>query len=98
MAAQDRYTVKVPNGLAFSYFKGYEDWQPVGPSLTDATNVIRLIVANPVMIDAYKKGFSGQGQAISGRLQDCQDCVGSKEDNQSPFFREHSRHRAWQPD
>jgi hypothetical protein len=24
MAAQDRYTVKVPNGLAFSEFRGYE--------------------------------------------------------------------------
>src|ERR1700735_3741614 len=59
---QDKYTLKVPGGLAFSDFKGYEDWQPVGPSLTDATNVIRLIVANPVMIDAYKKGFPGNGK------------------------------------
>ncbi len=38
---------KVPGGLAFSEFKGYEDWQAVGPSLTDAANVIRLILANP---------------------------------------------------
>ncbi len=62
MAAQDRYTVKVPNGLAFSEFRGYEDWQPVSPSLTDSTNVMRLIVANPVMIDAYKKGAPGNGK------------------------------------
>src|ERR1700728_701972 len=62
MAAQDRFTVKVPNGLAFSEFKGYEDWQAVAPSLTDSTNVIRLIVANPVMIDAYKKGVPGNGK------------------------------------
>ena len=27
LAAQDKYTVKVPGGLAFSEFKGYEDWQ-----------------------------------------------------------------------
>ena len=33
-AAQDKYTVKVPKGLAFSEFKGYEDWQAVGPSQT----------------------------------------------------------------
>ena len=26
ISAQDKYTVKVPNGLAFSEFKGYEDW------------------------------------------------------------------------
>jgi hypothetical protein len=59
--SQDKYTVKVPGGIAFSDFKGYEDWQPVGPSLTDATNVIRLMVANPAMIDAYKKGVPGNG-------------------------------------
>jgi hypothetical protein len=62
LAAQDKYTVKVPNGLAFSEFKGYEDWEAVGPSLTDSTNVFRLIVANPVMIDAYKKGAPGNGK------------------------------------
>jgi hypothetical protein len=62
IAAQDKYTLKVPGGLAFSEFKGYEDWQAVGPSLTDATNVIRLIVANPVMIDAYKKGVPRSGK------------------------------------
>ena len=59
---QDKYTLKVPGGLAFSDFKGYEDWQAVGPSQTDAQNVIRLILANPVMIDAYKQGVPGNGK------------------------------------
>ncbi len=59
---QDKYTLKVPGGLAFSEFKGYEDWQAVGPSQTDAANVIRLILANPVMIDAYKAGIPGNGK------------------------------------
>ena len=58
-AAQDKYTVKVSNGLAFSEFRGYEDWQAVGPSQTDAQNVMRLILANPVMIEAYKEGVPG---------------------------------------
>src|SRR5277367_4408307 len=62
IAAQDKYTVKVPNGLAFSEFKGYEDWQAVGPSQTDAAHVIRLILANPVMIEAYKEGVPGNGK------------------------------------
>lgn len=62
IAAQDKYTVKVPNGLAFSEFRGYEDWQAVCPSLTDAQNVMRLIVANRVMIDAYKEGVPGNGK------------------------------------
>jgi hypothetical protein len=61
-AAQDKYTSKVPGGLAFSEFRGYEDWQIVGPSLTDAQNVIRVIVANPVMIKAYKEGSPGNGK------------------------------------
>lgn len=59
---QDKNTVKVQGGLGFSDFKGYEDWQPVGPSLTDAQNVIRLIVANPVMIKAYREGVPGNGK------------------------------------
>jgi hypothetical protein len=59
---QDKYTLKIPGGLAFSEFRGYEDWQAVGPSLTDAANVIRLIVANPVMINAYKQGVPGNGK------------------------------------
>src|SRR6202051_769394 len=29
ISAQDKYTVKVPNGLAFSEFKGYEGWQTI---------------------------------------------------------------------
>ena len=59
---QDKYSLKVPGGLAFSDFKGYEDWQAVGPSLTDAQSVIRLIVANPVMTGAYKQGVPGNGK------------------------------------
>ena len=35
ISAQDKYTVQVPNGLAFSEFRGYEDWQVVAVSKTD---------------------------------------------------------------
>lgn len=62
IAAQDKYTVKVPNGLGFSDFRGYEDWQVVGPSLTDAANVMRVIVANPVMMKAYREGIPANGK------------------------------------
>ena len=62
LAAQDKYTVSVPGGLGFAEFRGYEDWQSVGPSLSDAQNVIRLIVANPVMIRAYREGVPGNGK------------------------------------
>ncbi len=61
-SAQDKYTVKVPGGLAFSDFSGYEEWQAVAPSLTNAQNVIRVILANPVMMQAYKEGVPGNGK------------------------------------
>jgi hypothetical protein len=40
----------LPGGLAFSEIKGYQQWQTVGPSLTDAANVIRVILASPLVI------------------------------------------------
>ena len=62
LAQQDRYTLQVPGGLAFSEIRGYETWQVVGPSFTDAANVIRVILANPVMIKAYQEGVPGNGK------------------------------------
>ena len=59
---QDKYTLQVPGGLAFSEIKGYEQWQVVGPSLTEAANVIRVILANPLMIKAYEEGIAGNGK------------------------------------
>ena len=32
ISAQDKYTVQVPNGLAFSEFRGYEDWPVIAIS------------------------------------------------------------------
>ncbi len=60
ISAQDKYAVKVPDGLAFSEFRGYENWEVVSVSL--AEDVMAVIVANPVMIDAYKSGIPGNGQ------------------------------------
>jgi hypothetical protein len=60
MAAQDKYTVTVPGGLAFSEFRGYEDWQSVSVSKTD--HAFAIILANPVMIEAYRSGIPGNGK------------------------------------
>jgi hypothetical protein len=57
LAAQDRYTLRVPNGLAFSEFRGYENWQYVAVSQTE--NGIKVIAANKVMINAYRQGVPG---------------------------------------
>jgi hypothetical protein len=59
---QDKYTLQIPGGLAFSEVRGYAQWQVVGPSITEAANVIRAIVANPVMIKAYQEGVPGNGR------------------------------------
>jgi Cytochrome P460 len=57
LAAQNKSTLKVPNGLAFSEFKGYENWQYVAVSQT-ATSV-KIIAANPVMVKAFREGVPG---------------------------------------
>ena len=59
---QDKYTLQIPGGLAFSEIKGYEQWQVVGPSFTEAAKVLRVIVANPVMIKAYQEGTPRNGK------------------------------------
>ena len=60
VAAQDRYTLKVPNGLSFSDFKGYESWQVV--SISQDGSLMAAILANPVMINAYTSGVPGNGK------------------------------------
>jgi hypothetical protein len=57
---QAKYTVRVPNGLAFSEFRGYEAWQTVAISHNE--KVMAVIIANPVMINAYKSGIPGNGK------------------------------------
>jgi len=58
--AQDKYSLKSPSGIAFSDFKGYEDWAVVSSARTD--EVLKVIVANPTMIKAYKEGVPGNGK------------------------------------
>jgi len=60
LSAQDKYSVKVPNGLAFSEFKGYESWETI--SISENGGLISAILGNPAMIDAYKAGIPGNGK------------------------------------
>ena len=60
LSAQNKYTLKVPGGLAFSEFRGYEGWQVV--SVSQDGPLIAAILANPVMIQAYQKGIPGDGK------------------------------------
>ena len=56
----DKYSLISPDGIAFSDFRGYEDWSLVSSARTE--EVLKVIVANPAMIKAYKAGDSGNGQ------------------------------------
>jgi Cytochrome P460 len=60
ISAQDRYTLKVPNGLAFSEFRGYERWETI--AISQNGGLFAVILGNPAMIDAYKAGAPGNGK------------------------------------
>jgi hypothetical protein len=62
IAAQDKYTVKVPGGLAFSEFRGYESWQTI--SLSRGEKVVAVILGNPAMIKAYADGIPANGKPV----------------------------------
>jgi hypothetical protein len=73
VAAQDRFTLQSPNGIAFSEFKGYEAWQMIAPSDPDNTSgcstspapgCIKAILGNPAMIKAYSEGVPANGKPV----------------------------------
>jgi Cytochrome P460 len=59
IAAQDRYTLKLGK-LAFSDFRGYENWKDVAVSQTETQ--LKVIVANDVMMKAYRQGLPADGK------------------------------------
>jgi hypothetical protein len=61
-AAQDRSTLKVPGGLAFSEFKGYEKWPVI--SISENGGVMAAILGNPIIITAFRSGIPGNGNAF----------------------------------
>jgi hypothetical protein len=58
--AHDKYTLKVPGGLAFADFKGYESWQTISMSRNE--KAMAVILGNPAMIEAYRAGIPGNGK------------------------------------
>src|ERR1700731_751056 len=84
MAAQDRYTLQVPNGLAFSEFRGYENWQDVAVSQTE--HALKVIAANEAMINAYRQGVPGNGKAFPEGSKIVKIEWSSKKSAESPYF------------
>src|SRR5215471_16540628 len=60
ISAQDKYTVQVPNGLAFAEFRGYEEWPVI--AISENGGAIAVIVGNPAMINAYREGIPDNGK------------------------------------
>src|SRR5580692_10130159 len=58
--AADKYTVQVPGGLAFSEFRGYEDWPVI--AISENGGAFAVILGNPIAIDAYKQSVPGNGK------------------------------------
>ena len=61
-SGQSKYAVKVPGGLAFSEFRGYEAWQTI--SISRNERVIAVILGNPEMIEAYQAGIPANGKPV----------------------------------
>ena len=84
LAQQDRYALRVPDGLAFSEFKGYDTWQTIAVSETKAS--VKAILGNPTMIDAYKSGVPENGQLFPEGSKTVKIEWLKKQNSESPYF------------
>jgi hypothetical protein len=83
-AAQDRYTLAIPDGLSFAEFRGYERWENVAVSATASS--VKSIQANAVMIRAYKAGVPGDGQRFPEGSKVVKIEWLKQKNPQSPYF------------
>ena len=84
VAAQDRNALTIPDGLAFSEFAGYENWQTVAVSETETS--IKAILANPAMIEAYRQGIPGNGKPFPEGARSVKIEWVKKKNSVSPYF------------
>jgi hypothetical protein len=91
--AQDRYTLRVPDGLAFSEIRGYETWQDVAVSETQTS--VKAILGNPAMIAAYKAGIPGNGKPFPDGVTIVKIEWLKKKNPVSPYFVEIPDTHGW---
>src|ERR1022692_2134336 len=84
ISAQDRYSLKVPDGLAFSDFKGYEDWRNV--AVSQVKDGMKIIAANPVMLQAYRSGLPASGKTFPDGSKAVKIEWSQKQNTVSPYF------------
>jgi hypothetical protein len=90
ISAQDKYGVRVPDGLALSEVRGYESWQLVsashpvgGEGMSGET--LNVIVANPAMIAAYAAGIPGNGKPFPDGAKAVKIQYVPKKSSEAPF-------------
>ena len=84
VAQQDRSALKVPDGLAISEFKGYEDWQTVAVSETESS--LKAILGNSTMITADKQGIPENGKPFPEGSKTVKIEWSKKKNPESPYF------------
>ena len=84
VAAQDRSTLRVPGGLSFSEFKGYQAWQAVAPSQTEGS--LKVIAANEVMMKAYREGLPAKGKTFPEGSKVVKLEWAAQQNKTSPYF------------
>ena len=82
--AQDRYTVKVPGGLGFAEFRGYETWQTV--AVSQVKDGLKVISANPEMIKAFRSGLPKDGRTFPEGSKIVKIAWSQKPNPVSPYF------------
>ena len=79
----DKYSLKSPDGIAFADFRGYEDWSTV--SSARQVDVLKVIVANSAMINAFKAGVPLNGKAFPEGSMIVKLQWSPKKDTEAPF-------------
>jgi hypothetical protein len=83
LAAQDKYAVKVPGGLALAECRGYDTWQTVG--VAQSEDRLDLILANPTAIRAFKAGVPSNGRKFPNGSRIAKVLWKPKQDTEAPF-------------
>jgi hypothetical protein len=84
LAAQDKYTLQIPNGLAWSDFRGYDTWENVAVSQTESS--LKVIAANDVMMKAYREGLPAKGKVFPEGSKVTKIEWSFKKNEASPYF------------
>ncbi|HEX3755849.1 MAG TPA: cytochrome P460 family protein [Rhizomicrobium sp.] len=83
LSQQDRYALQLGN-LSFGDFRGYENWRVVAVSQT--ANQLKAILANDVMMAAYRQGLPAQGKLFPEGSKIVKIEWGMKRNSEAPYF------------